>query len=160
MSRRGLSADGVNRLYLFLFFVVGALAAQLSIQELAIQQGRALAVWGMLFPLAAALLLSVSAAGVILIPVTALGLGAVCGLTANGLVEDLPVLGLAAGKEILVLFLTVPVFFAVAVRGMALSSVLCACLERQRRSFGGNVFRPFVPMTAAVLLVGAVRYFL
>ena len=156
-----VSSDGVNRLYLLLFYAVGSLAAQLSPQAPALSALDACPpVLVLLLPIVASLFLASSAAGVILIPLVSLGLGAVCGASAAEIVSACAQQGSGTGRTLLALILSVSVFFCIAVRGMQISSVLCACLERQRSADGGSLLRPLLPMTAAVLLTGAILYFL
>lgn len=160
---RGLrvSGDGVNRLYLFLFFTVGSLAAQLSLQSLAVFHQTAFRPVLLMGSLSAAVILfAVSAFGTVLIPLLSLGLGAICGIGALELVSDWAQQGTVGWKSGLALLLETSVFFCIAVRGMQLSSLLCACLERQRKSDGGSDVRMLLPMTAVAALSGAILYFL
>ena len=160
MSRMKLSSDGVNRLYLLLFFSVGSLAAQLSLSGPAIlHEDRFDPACVFLLPSAASLFLATSVAGVIFLPLVSLVFGSACGITATELVADFPAGAGGALYHFLILFLSVSVFFCVAVRGMQFSSALCACLER-RSDIGGLKIKAFFPMAATVFLLGAAIYFL
>lgn len=161
-ARRPQAAgDGLRTVFIFLFFLLGALSSRtvlgnvLPAGEDAIPKAGLYALCFCAVPV-----FSSSVWGTVLLPGCALVFGCVCGQHAAELVRTLYA---GAGMELrslLVCLTAVPLFFLLAVRGMRISGMLGAMLDRSGVQARADYNREYIPLILTVLTGMIAVYFL
>lgn len=153
--------DGVRRLFIFAFFVVGVLLAGETATEIW-PAGDILEPGLYLYALSfgALLVLSASVWGTALLPLCSMGFGCITGRYAEGIVRAFWLSGSRDIKGLLVNAVAVPIFFVAAVRGMRSSSMLGAMLDRHSPALRAEYNREYIPLAVTVLTSMMVLYFI
>lgn len=155
------SAGRLERLMIFLFFVAGAAAEQLTSRY-----GPLLANLPAELPYLLAfgtvLILSASVLGIALLPVSAFVFGGITGDCCQRIVEAVLSGQEADARLLITCFISVPVFFVLSVRGMEVSQMLGSLLDRSdypvrtaySRSYLTMALTAFAGVLAVCLILG------
>lgn len=149
----GIDRAGPRRLLIFASFLCGALlCGQLGGRFPAVGEDFFQSTYAFLLPMAAGLILSASLLGPLLLPVCALALGLVSGLSAGEIREGWLSGAGIDGRLIWLNFISVPAFFAIAVRGLKISSMLYSVMERQGPRGKSEFSGEYIPMIITVIV--------
>ena len=152
--------DG-RRLLLFLFFIAGVLLPGTDM-EISFYLKDSLVPTAYLYTLCFGTILVFSASiwGSVLLPVCMLFFGHICGGYAEEIVKTFYAgFGLDT-RGLLVNLAVVPLFFLVSVRGMRISAMLGAVLDRSGAGSRVDYNREYIPMAIAVLTGIIIIHFL
>lgn len=142
-----------RRLLIFASFLCGALLyGQLGEKLPAVSRDFFQSTYAFLLPLAAGLILSASLLGPLLLPICALALGLVSGFSAGEIREGWFAGAGLDGRLIWLNLISVPAFFAIAVKGLKISSMLYSAMERQGLRGKSEFSGEYIPMIITVIV--------